>query len=326
MREGEFSRSTTRSALVFCLAGAIGLAYLASRTTAITSLLDTTASLTQPPSVATSATGTEGEAQTEVGERPQYVSQAGPSRSSEILASQGMVLEQITVNGRVLSAPEDLIDAVGAAQGSPLMAIDPAQVRARLLTLPWVKSARVERRLPAELHLEITEREPMALWQHNGAYAVIDRQGNAVNVDPGAWSSLPLVVGKGAAGQAADLLNLLTTQPAIAARVKAAILVGERRWTLRLDDMERGLTLRLPAQDPAEALAKVAELDAQDGLLSKDLAMIDMRLPGRLVVRLVDRSGKGSEADELDEGASSTGPAVGPARSGSQPRGEGRDA
>jgi cell division protein FtsQ len=317
MREGEFSRSATRSALVFLLAGVVGLAYLASRTPAIASLLDPAA----PQTLAQDASATD-ETRAVVGEQAEDISPAGPSRSSEILASQGMVLDQITVNGRILSAPGDLIDAVGAAQGSPLMAIDPAQVRARLLTLPWVKTARVERRLPAELHLDITEREPMALWQHNGAYAVIDRQGNAVNVDPGPWSTLPMVVGKGAAEQAADLLNLLTTQPAIAARVKAAILVGERRWTLRLDDMERGLTLRLPAQDPAEALAKVADLDARDGLLSKDLAMIDMRLPGRLVVRLVDRSGKGSETGEPDEGASSTGPTPG----GTQPRGEGRDA
>ncbi|MCF8479541.1 MAG: cell division protein FtsQ/DivIB [Rhodospirillum sp.] len=325
LREGGLNRAVTRSALVFLLASALGMAYLASRTPALASLLNPN---TVPPEEVTelSAKGSAGplpSVEMAPGEAADSApALVGSSRSAEILAAQGLVLDQITVSGRVLSDTQDLLDAVGVVQGAPLMAIDPVLVRTRLLTLPWVASARVERRLPAELHLDIIEREPMALWQHDGAYAVIDRQGNAVNVDPGAWAHLPMVVGKGAAERAAELLNLLTTQPAIAARVKAAILVGERRWTLRLDDVEGGMALRLPAQDPADALATIAELDSRDGLLSKDLAMIDMRLPGRLVVRLVDRTGKDTGTGDPGEGTSAHRPVPG----GTQPHGEGRDA
>jgi cell division protein FtsQ len=281
-RQGGWSRVTTRSALVFLVAGGLGLAYLSTRAPTLTGLLD--------------ADGDPVTAVPETEPAPPVVAEpATPSRTSEILAQQGLVLDQITVVGRRVTDARDLLDAVGVGQGAPLMAIDPEAVRTRLLTLPWVLTARVERRLPSRLHIDITEREPLALWQYEGAYKVIDRQGVAVDADPATWAHLPLVVGAGAGARAADLLNLLTTQPAIAARVKAAILVGERRWTLRLDDVEKGLALRLPALDPADALAKIAELDATEGLLSKDLAMIDMRLPGRLVVRLVDH-------DKTDEG------------------------
>ena len=65
--------------------------------------------------------------------------------------------------------------------------------------------------------------------------------------------------------------------------VKAAVLVAGRRWDLVMDN---GVTLMLPEGDPKAALAKIEALDQSHQLLSKDIVAVDLRIDGRMYVRL----------------------------------------
>ena len=76
------------------------------------------------------------------------------------------------------------------------------------------------------------------------------------------------------------------------AATKAAILVGERRWNLRLQD---GLDIRLPENDVGNALAALSKLDKEDRLFSRDIVAVDMRLPDRLIVQLSEDAAKARE-------------------------------
>ena len=74
-------------------------------------------------------------------------------------------------------------------------------IRDRLLQFGWVKDARVSRRLPDTLVIDIVERTPAALWQNNGRLALIDSEGvvlDRVPVDK--MPDLPLLIGPGANG------------------------------------------------------------------------------------------------------------------------------
>ena len=61
----------------------------------------------------------------------------------------------------------------------------------------------------------------------------------------------------------------------------AAARVGQRRWTLYLDN---GVTVALPEKDVEKAMARVEELDRTHDLLSKGIKGIDLRLAGRVTV------------------------------------------
>jgi cell division protein FtsQ len=74
--------------------------------------------------------------------------------------------------------------------------------------------------------------------------------------------------------------------------MKAAVLVGERRWNLRLKD---GLDVRLPENDVGNALAALTKFDKEDRLFSRDIIAIDMRLADRLTVRLSEDAAKARE-------------------------------
>ncbi|WP_299440827.1 cell division protein FtsQ/DivIB [uncultured Rhodospira sp.] len=204
-----------------------------------------------------------------------------------IAARGGLVVRSVTVEGRARTNPTRLLAALGTARGEPILRFDPHAARARVEALPWVATARVERRLPDSIHVVLSEREPLALWQRvpGADYAIIDRTGAVVEVDTRPFADLPVIVGADAPPAVPELMRLLALEPALADRVRAATWVDGRRWTLHLDDVATGIDVRLPEDDPAAALARLAELERDDRLLARDIDRVDLRLPDRLVVR-----------------------------------------
>ena len=205
-------------------------------------------------------------------------------RIGDVTASLGLRLDRVVVQGRN-KTPEPLVRAaLGIRPGEPILAYSLAEAQARLESIKWVERATLERRLPATLVVRLFERRPFAVWQMDGKFTLVDEAGAVVtNSDVAAFADqLPLVVGAGAPQRAADLMKALATQPELQARMVAAVRVGERRWNLR---MKNGADVLLPEGAEALALARLAELQASHALLDRPLAVVDMRLPDRLVVR-----------------------------------------
>lgn len=196
----------------------------------------------------------------------------------------GLVVRDIYVSGQQRLAVEDLTRALGVRAGDPLLAFDPHAARERVEALGWVKAATVRRGLPNAVIVEIEEREPLALWQRNGALTLIDRDGVPITRKQlVAWRDLPIVVGEQAPGHVGDLIDALSVQPDLYEQVEAAVHVGARRWNLRLDN---GVEINLPEEDMEMAWSRLADAQARDGVLQRDISSIDLRLPDRLVVRL----------------------------------------
>ena len=60
--------------------------------------------------------------------------------------------------------------AEGGTARPPQALVDVDAIRSRLLQFGWVKDARVSRRLPDTLVVDIVERTPAALWQNQGGW------------------------------------------------------------------------------------------------------------------------------------------------------------
>jgi len=193
-------------------------------------------------------------------------------------------VQSVTLEGRTETARTDIIRMLGIKRGTPMIDVDVDEARARLEALPWVKSAEVRRIWPDRIYVRVTERKPVAIWQNGGELAVIDADGHAISgEDVTRFTTLPLVVGKGAESAAAALFELLAKQPQLRDHVKAAVRVGERRWNLRLDN---GVEVRLPEEGAEAALAELVRLAREQDILSRDIKAIDLRFPDRLIVKL----------------------------------------
>jgi cell division protein FtsQ len=204
-------------------------------------------------------------------------------RLGSLTAFAGLRVQHIDIDGRQNTPQALLRAALGIDTGMPILGVSLAAARQRVESLSWVQSAVVERRLPDTIVVKLTERRPFAIWQNDGKFMLIDRNGNVVahqNVMD--FRHLPLVVGPGAPQAAAALLDTLSSLPALQARVAAAVRVGDRRWDLQMNNRTE---VMLPVGHEAAALDRLMELQQSHDLLDRPLVAIDMRLPDRLVLR-----------------------------------------
>jgi len=169
---------------------------------------------------------------------------------------------------------------------APQALVDVGEIRQRLLKFGWVKDARVSRRLPDTLVIDIVERTPAALWQSQGQLALIDDEGvmlDRVPVDK--MPDLPLLIGPGANAQEQQLGRLMASVPTLKPQLASATWVGGRRWDL---NFQSGETVALPEGEGVAkvALVKFARLDKSTGLLGRGIVRFDLRIPDKMIVRL----------------------------------------
>jgi len=198
-------------------------------------------------------------------------------------AAAGFRIENVFVDGRQETDTNQILRALGIRQGDPILYLDPDEARQRLEALGWVKSARVERRLPNTLLIRLEERQALAIWQRGGSFDLIDAEGAVIGTEGlSRYGHLLVVVGAGAEREAAHLIGLLEKEPSLRHRLDAAVRVGERRWNLRF---KGGIDVRLPETGVEDAVKRLAQIDREHDLVGADIQLIDMRQPDRMVVR-----------------------------------------
>jgi cell division protein FtsQ len=194
----------------------------------------------------------------------------------------GFQVQDIFVTGRVNTPTEQIAQKLNAPAGMPILAIDLAAAKAALETLPWIESARITRELPGTLRVDLTERQPIALWQYQKKLTLIDRAGfSIVEDDLARFSGLPLFIGAEAHKQAPVLLNLFAAEPDLARHVVSSSWVGGRRWDVLFDT---GVTAKLPETDMELAFRRLAAAQEKHNILGQHLSVIDLRLPEKMVL------------------------------------------
>jgi cell division protein FtsQ len=178
-----------------------------------------------------------------------------------------------------------------------MAAVDLDEVRRDLMQYGWIADARVSRRLPDTLVIDIVERTPSAVWQNNRKLALIDKDGVVLErVNAQSAPDLPLVIGPNANRQTKKLDLLLDEVPALRPLLAGATWVGNRRWDLRF---QSGETLALPEGD-AEAKAALIDFARMDGanrLLGRGIVRFDMRDTDKFVFLPGERAAPKPPAD-----------------------------
>lgn len=222
----------------------------------------------------------------------EWVADEVSDASRHALIASGLSVEQIRVEGRNRANLEEVRAAIGIAQGDSILHYDVAAARSRLEEIDWVDDAKVIRFLPRTIHVVLTERRPVAIWQMEGNLHLVDGSGFVLEDFRDEWAmDLPLVVGAGASAEAANLLEAVSRHPFIEMNFASAIRVADRRWNLRLAN---GVEIRLPAENIDTALARIVEYNEEYDLLGQEIKSVDLRLPGRVYLKLTDE-----ESDRL---------------------------
>ncbi|GAW33213.1 cell division protein FtsQ [Roseovarius sp. A-2] len=163
--------------------------------------------------------------------------------------------------------------------------LDLPAIRTMLEDLPAVAQATVRIRQGGTLAVEITERQPVALWRTRDGIEVVDIEGESIAsvATRAARPDLPVMTGDGAPAHVAQALEILQAARPLGQDIRGLVRMGERRWDLVLQDGKRIL---LPEADPVRALERVIVLSGAHDMLERDLVAIDMRIGTRPTIRL----------------------------------------
>jgi cell division protein FtsQ len=222
--------------------------------------------------------------------------QMAAAATAEAVGHAGFAVRNVEILNRH-QADSDVVYDIAMSQKSRAMPlVDLAGTRAELMKLGWIADARVSRRLPDTLVVDIVERRPTAIWQYEHRLALIDKDGVVIApVDDRFMPDLPVVVGPGANTKATALAALLDGAPSLKPLITAASWQGDRRWDIIFQSGEK---LMLPEGDAeaAKALAYFATEDRRARLLGKGLVSFDMRDPTKTVVRVSREPGSKIES------------------------------
>ena len=205
-----------------------------------------------------------------------------------IAADAGFEVRHVRVTGTSRMDERLVYARVLSQQSRAMPEVDVAALRDELMTLPWVKDARVSIQLPHTLAIDIVERKPHAVLEKPDRLVLIDAAGVELEtIAADKAKGMLRLAGPGAGQQAARLDKLLAAAPALRPQVEAAEWVGNRRWNLTFGT---GQVLALPEGEieAATALVKFARLDGQNRLIGGKVLAFDMRSPPRLYLRLPD--------------------------------------
>ena len=211
--------------------------------------------------------------------------------AGQAVGEAGFTLKHVEIKGAQHVSRLDVYNIAFDQADSAMPLVDLEATRQRLLRFGWIRDARVSRRLPDTLVVDIVERKPAAIWQHNQQLALIDMDGMVLEpVKLDAMPDLPLLIGPDANQQAGTLARLVEAAPQLKPAMAGATWIGGRRWDLRF---QTGEVLALPEGEDAahRALARFAQIDQQNQLLGKGFVRFDMRIPGKLIARISGEPG-----------------------------------
>ncbi len=199
----------------------------------------------------------------------------------------GFTLDDVIVTGREKTTQKEILQALGVKRGDNFLKINIQEIKGRLEALPWVRKVLVKRTFfPNVIQVSIEERKVRSIWQINEKFHAIDYDGKVINAAFKPNHPILLIVGEGAPENINALLDDISDNQQILRRVKVANYISGRRWNLVLDDIKDGITVKLPEENVKKAWKKLLKLDATNGILKRKLTIIDLRLEGKITVKL----------------------------------------
>lgn len=199
------------------------------------------------------------------------------SNGVDVIAQKaGLSIRKIDIVGLDPMVEERAREVADVHLGDNMLSADPYKIRRKVEALDAVAGVSVHRFWPDQVTIIAETREPLALWQDDGEWRVIDQAGRTfARANPDDYMDLPQVIGRDAAGAAAGLITLISDFPELYTRMDSAYRISGRRWDVRF---KGGVSVALPEDgELREALAALNLLHVRNGVLDMPITRIDAR-------------------------------------------------
>lgn len=217
---------------------------------------------------------------------------------ARFLQKMGLSLQNVYVEGRSKTAAQELLTALNLQRGDYIFKANLAECYDQIQKLKWVRSVMIERRLPSTLYIRLVEKKPIAIWQHQNKFYLVDTLGTVICEAPRQqYPHFMIVTGDNAPKALPQLLEILHQYPDLKDCTNGAIFVGQRRWDLLF---KRGLRIKLPEADMERSCKWLIKLIKEKRLNNPEIQEVDLRNADRTYFYL-----KGAPKQELQNEAKS---------------------
>lgn len=195
------------------------------------------------------------------------------------------MVKQMRVQGVTVSVDKLVRKALSVDMPISSFRLDLETLKAQVEDIEAVEAASILVGAQGVLEVGVIERVPAVVWRSEDGLILLDASGHK----SGRISSrleradLPLVTGFGVDENIPEALDIFRKLAPISGRVRGLKRVGERRWDVVLD---RNQVLKLPEQEPLVALGRIFILHGAQDILSRDIAVVDVRDGRKPILRL----------------------------------------
>ncbi len=166
-----------------------------------------------------------------------------------------------------------------AGLGAPTGSLDLEILNNRIMSVPIVRNA-ATRRLPnGTLRVRVELHRAVAQWTDGIAFYPLSADGTTVET-PNATRDTDAIVFRGTLPN--DISDITKATQPLAQIIDYLEWIENRRWNIVTND---DITIMLPESDPLASVRELISLNETQNILGRDIKIIDMRDPSRILVR-----------------------------------------
>jgi cell division protein FtsQ len=192
----------------------------------------------------------------------------------------GFNLKNVNISGANHKTKVLIRKNMGMLEDDSIFKLSTKEIYQNVMSIPWVKSAVVQKYLPNVINVKIEERIPIAIFQHNSIFSLIDADGILIEEIKLFSKDLPVVSGDNANKEVGGILKVISNFEVVKKNLETITFLRGRRW----DIVVSGIKVKLPETNINEALDTLSTI-LKNGAINKNTAKsIDLRIPGNIII------------------------------------------
>ena len=169
--------------------------------------------------------------------------------------------------------------AIGITRGTNIKSVDLHQINNRVSKVPGVKKSSVRRLANGDIIIKTQQHKVAAQLSDGVYYYPLSEDGTKIDT-PSTERNENTVVFRGTVPE--DFTEIASMVSGISEHIDYMYMVESRRWNIYT---KKGTLIYLPEDEPAVAINKIKRLNNTHKILSRNLEVIDMRDPARILVK-----------------------------------------
>ncbi|MDR3031310.1 MAG: cell division protein FtsQ/DivIB [Holosporales bacterium] len=197
------------------------------------------------------------------------------------LKFSGLVLNSINISG-ANSKVENLIkDKLKFEKGDNIFKLSMSEIYQRIKEIGWIKEVVIKKFLPNTLDIKIVQKTPVAIFQHNSTFTIIDEKGNYIEDITPTATNLPIVAGEDANINVGSILESIAKYEIVKTKLNSLAFIRKRRWDIFICG---GIQIKLPDNNIDDALSILSIILKQNNFNKKTIKSIDIRTKDNVII------------------------------------------